>query len=303
MHDDISTPTPARPGTSLLSALIAAAGTAAMGAALSTLHASARSGHGEEALIAWVLLGLAGLGALLCLHLTLTWTLATLVLVVGPASRTGIALLAPLRILAPRLARRLATGAAVATAATALTLTSGLAAEGPSAPAPAPDTAAVAQTAELSSAEAPPTDPAPEAAAPGAAGEGPGHSGTAPLPSLGWDGSTAPATTGPAPTTSTAAPGSAGSDGSGDSGGSGGSASTRAPETPQRTVVVLPGDSLWSISDELLGPAASDPAEIAVVWPILHDANRDLIGEDPDLLRPGQELTVPTALTTSQDRP
>lgn len=279
MRDDTSRPTPARPGTCLLSSVLAAAGAFAMAAMSSSLRITASSGHGDEALIAWVLVGVAGVGVLLCLYLTVVWALAAAILLVGPASRTGAALLGPLRVLAPRLARRLVTGAAVATAATALTLTSGMASEISSSADSTPDTAPIAQTAQLFSADGPPSDLVPEAAAPGSTGEDPDHANTgALLPPLGWGDGAAPAPTGAS--SDAADPGSDARD-----------------TDSQHTVVVQAGDSLWSISEELLGPVDPDPAEVAAAWPLLHEANRAQVGADPDQLRPGQELTVPTALT------
>jgi len=65
------------------------------------------------------------------------------------------------------------------------------------------------------------------------------------------------------------------------------------PSTP-RSVVVDGGDSLWSITDDLLG-GASDTA-VARAWPALYDANRDVVGRDPNLIHPGQELVVPAVL-------
>lgn len=58
-----------------------------------------------------------------------------------------------------------------------------------------------------------------------------------------------------------------------------------------REVVVRPGDSLWSIAADLLGPGADD-AEVTAAWHRLHAANRARVG-DPDLIRPGQRLLVP----------
>lgn len=57
-------------------------------------------------------------------------------------------------------------------------------------------------------------------------------------------------------------------------------------------VTVRPGDSLWSLSSDRLGPFASD-VDIAVDWPLIYQANRDIIGGDPNLLRPGQVLQLP----------
>lgn len=71
-------------------------------------------------------------------------------------------------------------------------------------------------------------------------------------------------------------------------------ASTVADPAPQRPdrVVVEPGDSLWSLAAASLGPDAS-AARIAEAWPRWHAANLALIGADPDLIHPGQALTVP----------
>lgn len=59
------------------------------------------------------------------------------------------------------------------------------------------------------------------------------------------------------------------------------------------TVTVRRGDSLWAIAARYLGPLATD-AEIAREWPRWYAANRDLIGNDPDLVLPGQQLVPPT---------
>lgn len=87
-----------------------------------------------------------------------------------------------------------------------------------------------------------------------------------------------------------------------------------APQTPPRTppadsarpghpgrpavpapasVTVGPGDSLWSLAAEQLGPSAS-PRAIAQQWPAWWAANRAVIGDDPDLIHPGQHLVPPT---------
>ncbi len=62
-------------------------------------------------------------------------------------------------------------------------------------------------------------------------------------------------------------------------------------------VAVRRGDSLWAIAARHLGPDASD-AEIARAWPAWFEANRDVVGDDPDLLRPGQLLRAPDAVTS-----
>ncbi|GIG39665.1 LysM peptidoglycan-binding domain-containing protein [Cellulomonas phragmiteti] len=62
---------------------------------------------------------------------------------------------------------------------------------------------------------------------------------------------------------------------------------------PTGTVTVRPGDTLWGLAARALGPDASDAA-IAAEWPRWYAANAATIGADPDVLQPGQVLTVPT---------
>lgn len=57
-------------------------------------------------------------------------------------------------------------------------------------------------------------------------------------------------------------------------------------------IVVRRGDSLWRLVESHLGPAAS-PAAVAATWPRWYEANRSVIGDDPDLLLPGQQLRPP----------
>jgi resuscitation-promoting factor RpfA len=61
-------------------------------------------------------------------------------------------------------------------------------------------------------------------------------------------------------------------------------------------VTVKPGESLWLIAAHRLGPTATD-ADIAAEWPRWYAANRTIVGDDPALLRPGQQLTSPSAPT------
>jgi hypothetical protein len=68
--------------------------------------------------------------------------------------------------------------------------------------------------------------------------------------------------------------------------------STAAPSRTgprPRTVVVSPGDTLWSIAAEELPAGASDQ-RITTRWHVVYAANRALIGPDPDVIRPGQRL-------------
>jgi len=72
-------------------------------------------------------------------------------------------------------------------------------------------------------------------------------------------------------------------------------AATRATAAgPDETVrvTVRHGDTLWAIAAAHLGPHASD-AEIARDWPRWYEANRHVIGADPDLLLPGTVLVAP----------
>ncbi len=69
-------------------------------------------------------------------------------------------------------------------------------------------------------------------------------------------------------------------------------AAHRPSSTP---VLVGPGDSLWSLSADHLATDGERPTDAAVAayWPRLHAVNRDVVGPDPDLLRPGQALRLP----------
>lgn len=69
------------------------------------------------------------------------------------------------------------------------------------------------------------------------------------------------------------------------------------PAEMQSTVLVRSGDTLWAIARARLGPNA-DVATTAHKVDRWHDANREVIGDDPDLIHPGQRLVPP-----SKDRP
>lgn len=55
---------------------------------------------------------------------------------------------------------------------------------------------------------------------------------------------------------------------------------------------VVAGESLWAIAQQDLGAAAT-PALIASNSARWYDANRAVIGDDPDLIQPGQFLNAP----------
>ena len=67
---------------------------------------------------------------------------------------------------------------------------------------------------------------------------------------------------------------------------------TGVPRPDEREVVVAAGDTLWSLAASQLGPQATD-AETAALWPRWYELNREVIGPDPGLFRPGQVLAVP----------
>lgn len=64
------------------------------------------------------------------------------------------------------------------------------------------------------------------------------------------------------------------------------------PAAAPGEVTVRAGDSLWSLSAAELGAYASD-VDIAAEWPRLYQANRGVIGVNPDVLFPGQVLRLP----------
>lgn len=68
---------------------------------------------------------------------------------------------------------------------------------------------------------------------------------------------------------------------------------TGPPAGAPGEITVRAGDSLWNLAASRLGPFASD-VDIAREWPRLYQANRAVIGESPDLLRPGQVLRLPS---------
>ncbi|MDP4032931.1 MAG: LysM peptidoglycan-binding domain-containing protein, partial [Pseudorhodobacter sp.] len=59
------------------------------------------------------------------------------------------------------------------------------------------------------------------------------------------------------------------------------------------TVVVDPGDTLSGIAKETTGAADN--------WPALYEANKEVIGDNPDLIHPGQVFVLPDTGTVDPD--
>jgi resuscitation-promoting factor RpfA len=76
---------------------------------------------------------------------------------------------------------------------------------------------------------------------------------------------------------------------------SGGRASQPVSDEPVSDagdVVVQAGDSLWKIAARHLGPGATAQAT-AIAWHQWFAANRQVVGDNPDLIHPGQRLRPP----------
>jgi hypothetical protein len=70
-------------------------------------------------------------------------------------------------------------------------------------------------------------------------------------------------------------------------------AGRQQPVEEDGTVTVMAGDSFWGIAARHLGGSASD-LDIAVEWPRWYQANRAVVGNNPDVLLPGQVLKPPS---------
>lgn len=66
------------------------------------------------------------------------------------------------------------------------------------------------------------------------------------------------------------------------------------PQT-STTYTVVAGDCLWRIARHTLEATGSTPSGFMVddLWRAIYEQNRDLIGEDPNLIHPGQVLELP----------
>ena len=72
--------------------------------------------------------------------------------------------------------------------------------------------------------------------------------------------------------------------------------STRPEPISATSYEVQKGDSLWRIARRsLIADSGKEPssAEIDRFWRRIYEANRKLVGADPDLIHPGQRLQIP----------
>lgn len=52
-----------------------------------------------------------------------------------------------------------------------------------------------------------------------------------------------------------------------------------------QTYIIQPGDTLWAIAEQFYGDGNE--------WQRIYDANRHVIGSNPDEIYPGQEIVLP----------
>ena len=58
---------------------------------------------------------------------------------------------------------------------------------------------------------------------------------------------------------------------------------------------VVRGDTLWGIARDILDRSDALPTgtEIATAWKLIYATNTEVVGDDPNLILPGQVLTIP----------
>lgn len=213
---------------------------------------------------------LLGVGCVVAAWWSLSLALVTVALLVQAAGLQSAALAACIRAVAPAAVRRLAV--AGIGAGLVLTASPALAVE------PVPDLGWVStgtSTPEPTApSTAPPDAPPPETSDTGTT-DGPDDSlATSPTPPVTAPPAVTPPAVVPPGVTEPAQP------------------TPHAP--PTSTVTVASGDTLWSITERLMAPGATD-TQIAAAWPALYASNMQTIGADPDVILVGQELTVPSA--------
>lgn len=70
-------------------------------------------------------------------------------------------------------------------------------------------------------------------------------------------------------------------------------APSRAPApAPAHSLVVRRGDTLWALARRDLGPRAADGA-VNRRWQAIYALNRGVVGANPDVIHPGQQLRLP----------
>lgn len=74
-----------------------------------------------------------------------------------------------------------------------------------------------------------------------------------------------------------------------------------SPRPSTRVYTVQPGDSLWDISERLLGLKAT-PRKIDAAWEIIYRYNHSTVGADPNRIFPGQVLRIPIPLKATLSR-
>jgi nucleoid-associated protein YgaU len=70
----------------------------------------------------------------------------------------------------------------------------------------------------------------------------------------------------------------------------------------QATVVVRSGDTLWTIAERRLPVPATD-RQVTTGWHAIYRRNRGVIGPDPDLILPGQGLSLPRLTQPMKEQP
>jgi hypothetical protein len=81
-----------------------------------------------------------------------------------------------------------------------------------------------------------------------------------------------------------------------------GQAEAQEQATPKTTTkLVEPGDSLWTIAQARLSPDAA-PQQVAEEVGRIYELNRDQIGDDPNLIFPGQQFFLTSAAANGDGR-
>ncbi|MBT0994650.1 hypothetical protein KIN34_10155 [Cellulomonas sp. DKR-3] len=268
-------------GGLLLGGVAAAAGAAALGLAAVLPWRTAGAVQVDDVVVSAV----AGLGAAVCAWLALSCALGTVCVaarVLGTGWRGGEA---AVRRWAPHAVRRVVAGTVGAGVALGLAATGATAAPATSVERPA----AVAVSTGLPAGDAPPLAWTVTAPGPDTRHEDGTHEHDTHQDGTHDDASDDREADG----SDTAERVAHGADPASDRSGTG-TAPRSGARDAQRTVVVRAGDSLWTIAAGELGRSAT-AAEVAAAWPAWYEANREVIGSDPDVIRAGQVLVAPRA--------